>query len=79
MYPNEVSTMDQSKLLVFCKGLAPIYCNKIRYFEDPVFLPRTKIKPPVFSDIVAPSDRRWNISDYHSLMDAKKAAEENKK
>ena len=79
MYPNEVSTMDPSKLLVFCKGLAPIYCNKIRYFEDPVFLPRTKIKPPVFSDIVAPSDRRWNISDYHSLMDAKKAAEENKK
>lgn len=79
MYPNEVSTMDQAKLLVFCKGLAPIYCNKIRYFEDPVFLPRTKIKPPVFSDIVAPSDRCWDISDYHSLMDAKKAAEENKK
>lgn len=75
MYPNEVSTMDQAKLLVFCKGLAPIYCNKIRYFEDPVFLPRTKIKPPVFSDIVAPSDRCWDISDYHSLMDAKQTAE----
>lgn len=79
MYPNEVSTMDQAKLLVFCKGLAPIYCNKIRYFEDPVFLPRTKIKPPVFSDIVAPSDRCWDISDYHSLMDAKQTAETGEK
>lgn len=75
MYPNEVSTMDPAKLLVFCKGLSPILCNKIRYFEDPVFLPRTKIKPPVFSDIVAPSDRLWDISDYHSLMDAKAAYE----
>lgn len=75
MYPNEVSTLDPAKLLVFCKGLSPILCNKIRYFEDPVFLPRTKILPPVFSDIVSPSDRCWDISDYHSLMDAKKAYE----
>jgi type IV secretory pathway TraG/TraD family ATPase VirD4 len=67
MYPNEVSTMDSSKLLLFCKGLAPIYCNKIRYYEDPIFAERTKIKSPPTSDKVEKVDRKWDYSSYKSL------------
>lgn len=75
MYPNEVMEMDNAKLLVFCKGLAPIYCNKIRYFEDPEFSRRTKIKAPALSDTISPVERLWNIHDYHSLVMLKKAYE----
>lgn len=67
MYPNEVSTMDSSKLLLFCKGLAPIYCNKIRYYEDPIFAERTKIKSPPTSDRVEKEDRKWDFSSYKAL------------
>ena len=67
MYPDEVAHMDDSKLLVFCKGLSPIFCNKIRYFEDPVFAPRTKIKSPPCDIGVKPVERKWDISDYASL------------
>lgn len=75
MYPNEVMEMDNAKLLVFCKGLAPIYCNKIRYFEDPEFSRRTKIKAPALSDTISPVERLWNIHDYHSLVMLKEAYE----
>lgn len=68
MYPNEVSTMDASKLLVFCKGLAPIYCNKIRYYEDPIFAERTKIKSPPTSDTIEMADRLWDFRSYMSLL-----------
>lgn len=67
MYPDEVAHMDDSKLLVFCKGLSPIYCNKIRYFEDPVFAPRTKIKSPPCDVGVQPGERQWSTNDYASL------------
>ena len=72
MYPDEVAHMDDSKLLVFCKGLSPIYCNKLRYFEDTIFGPRTKIKSPPCDRGVKPSERNWNIRDYVSLKDSKK-------
>lgn len=75
MYPNEVMEMDNAKLLVFCKGLAPIYCNKIRYFEDPEFSRRTKIKAPALSDTISPVERHWDIHDYHSLVMLKEAYE----
>ena len=67
MYPNEITTMDQDRLLLFCKGLSPIFCKKIKYYEDPIFLPRTKIRPPVSSEKIKTADRKWNYSDYHSL------------
>lgn len=67
MYPDEVSTMSDKKLLLFCKGLSPIFCNKIRYYEDEVFAPRTKIKPPPMSDKIDNTKRKWDMEEYHLL------------
>lgn len=64
MYADEVSRLSDKKLLLFCKGLAPICCNKIRYFEDEVFAPRVKIKAPDVSDKITPEKRLWDYDDY---------------
>lgn len=68
MYADEVSRLSDKKLLLFCKGLAPILCNKIRYFEDEVFAPRVKIKAPDESDKITPEKRLWDYSDYALLQ-----------
>lgn len=67
MYPDEVNQMSDRKLLLFCKGLAPVFCNKIRYFEDPVFAPRVKIKHPKNNDKVTNADRVWQYEEYTLL------------
>ena len=67
MYPDEIASMKDTKLLLFCKGLAPVLCNKIRYFEDPVFAPRVKITPPGKSDRVYAKERKWDYSEYEFL------------
>lgn len=64
MYADEVSRLSDKKLLLFCKGLAPICCNKIRYFEDEVFAPRVKIKAPDTSDKITSEKRLWDYDDY---------------
>lgn len=64
MYADEVSRLSDKKLLLFCKGLAPICCNKIRYFEDEVFAPRVKIKAPDMSDKITAEKRLWDYDDY---------------
>ena len=68
MYADEVSRLIDKKLLLFCKGLAPILCNKIRYFEDEIFAPRVKIKAPDESDKITPEKRLWDYSDYALLQ-----------
>lgn len=67
MTPDEVYRLDPNKLIVFCKGCAPILANKIKYYLDPVFAPRAKIVPPGHSDTVMVSDRCWNWEEYKLL------------
>lgn len=67
MTPDEVYRMPQDKLIVFCKGCAPIYANKIKYYIDPHFKDRVKIKPPGHSDAVAMYERDWNWHEYRLL------------
>lgn len=49
MLPQELMEMDQSKEIVIFNANKPIQCDKIRYFNDPVFVRRAKmdIKPHI--------------------------------
>lgn len=71
MYADEISRMSDKKLLLFCKGLAPIMCNKIRYYEDEIFAPRVKIKAPAKSDKIDNDKRIWDYSEYALLQQDK--------
>lgn len=64
MYADEISSLDDSKLLLFCKGLRPVLCNKVKYFNDEIFGPRVKIKAPSDSDKIDNSKRRWDYDEY---------------
>lgn len=77
MYADEVSRLSDKKLLLFCKGLAPILCNKIRYFEDEVFAPRVKIKAPDVSDKITNKKRHWNYDNYVLLQKDEEIVEYN--
>ena len=67
MTPDEVFRMDPDKLLVFCKGCAPIMANKIKYYANPDFSDKAKIKPPGHSDTVSIKDREWKWKEYKLL------------
>lgn len=67
MTPDEVFRMDPDKLIVFCKGCAPIMANKIKYYSNPDFSEKAKIKPPGHSDKVLVEDRDWKWREYKLL------------
>ncbi len=50
--PDEVMRLPADDALVFVAGHRPIYGKKIKYYEDGVFLERSKIPPPERSDII---------------------------
>lgn len=66
MTPDEVNTMDKKKELIFVNGVAPILCNKIRFYEIPYFTKRTKIEAPDQPDVI----------EHKKPIPAKKADEE---
>ncbi len=44
--PDECMRLPADDEIVFVAGHSPIYCQKIKYYLDPVFSERIKIKPP---------------------------------
>lgn len=46
MLPQEVLQMGREKLVLFIEGLRPILGQKVRFFENPTLLNRSKVKPP---------------------------------
>jgi type IV secretion system protein VirD4 len=44
LLPQEVKELSSREAIIFCEGLRPIRCRKIRYYEDPRF--RTRLMPP---------------------------------
>lgn len=46
MMPQELRTMPQDKQIVFMEYTKPILCEKIQYYDDPLFIPR--VLPPAF-------------------------------
>jgi type IV secretion system protein VirD4 len=46
MTPDEILHMPQDKQLFFIKGLNPIYCDLVKYYEDEELLAYSKIPPP---------------------------------
>ncbi len=46
LLPQEVKELPAHEQIIFCEGLRPIRCQKIRYFEDPIFKQRLRSPPP---------------------------------
>lgn len=46
MLPQEVKELPSNKALVFCEGLRPFVCTRIRYFQDATFKRRLMPPPP---------------------------------
>jgi len=46
MTPDEIMRMPQDKQLFFIRGLSPIYCDLVKYYEDEELLAYSKIPPP---------------------------------
>jgi len=44
--PDEAMRLPADDEIVFVAGMAPIYCQKIKYYADPAFAERIKISPP---------------------------------
>ncbi len=50
MLPQEVKDMGEWKQVINMENLKPIFCDKIRYYDDPVFVDRLKsVSPSLFS------------------------------
>ncbi len=47
LLPQEVKSLGADKALIFCEGLRPIRCQKIRYFADRRFIKRVLPAPTV--------------------------------
>jgi len=47
MLPQELKEMSGDKQIVIYEGTKPIICDKIRYYQDPVFMSRLEKPPPV--------------------------------
>lgn len=63
MTPDEVSQMDEDKILVLVTGAKPILGDKLRYYEVPLFQKRLLPEPIV-------SDKCTLIHDYETLIKA---------
>ena len=50
MMPQEVKRMGQWKEIIFLENTEPIFCDKIKYYEDPFFTSRV-LPPPVIDEL----------------------------
>jgi type IV secretion system protein VirD4 len=46
MTPDEVMRMPHNKQLIFIKGLRPIFCDRPNYYDNKIWLERSKIPAP---------------------------------
>src|SRR5207244_278752 len=54
-----VMRLPDDAALIFVAGRRPIYGQRIRYYEDPVFAERAGVPPPVGSDRLAHDWGTW--------------------
>ena len=54
MYDTEIKQMPMDKCILDMAAMPPIYADKIRYYDDPLFKERAKIPPPIIP-IVEPT------------------------
>jgi type IV secretion system protein VirD4 len=51
LLPQEITSLGADKEIVVMENIPPILANKIRYYEDPVFLTRLKRAAPSLKDL----------------------------
>jgi type IV secretion system protein VirD4 len=61
--PDEVMRLPSDDALIFVAGHRPIYGKKIKYYEDPTFLERSKIPAPVESDVIMKTTEKPYIEE----------------
>ena len=54
--PDEAMRLPADDEIVFVAGQAPIYCQKIKYYLDPTFSERIKVKPPATGRYISQSE-----------------------
>lgn len=51
MMPQELKQMPSSQSIIDKQGTPPVLCDKVRYFEDAVFIDRLKSVSPLLADL----------------------------
>jgi type IV secretion system protein VirD4 len=59
--PDEAMRLPDHAALVFVAGHPPIYGQKIRYYQDPIFSERAAIPPPQHADRLAHDESPWAL------------------
>jgi type IV secretion system protein VirD4 len=62
--PDEIMRLPADDSLIFVGNLPPIYGKRIKYYEDPVFLERSKFKAPLNSDKLTVSYSETGFPEY---------------
>jgi type IV secretion system protein VirD4 len=73
LLPQEVKELDATEAIVFCEGLRPIRCRKIRYFEDRRF--RDRLHEPPMQAAQASALQRHSTASVDEGSDASISAE----
>ncbi|MGV0999575.1 MAG: type IV secretory system conjugative DNA transfer family protein [Fluviibacter sp.] len=77
MMPQELKELGQWKEIILLENTKPILCDKIRYYEDPVFISRMMDPPAVpamdLDLFIARSQKRIRPLADHEINDAKGA------
>lgn len=69
MLPQEIRELDPSKAIVLLEGVKPILCDKIRYYEDPVFEARL-YTPCQIPTLPTPDDTAGDQAEASDAVDA---------
>ena len=59
--PDEAMRLPDDAALIFVAGHPPIYGQKIRYYQDPVFSERATIPPPQHADRLTHDESPWAL------------------
>jgi len=59
--PDEAMRLPDDAALIFVAGHPPIYGQKIRYYQDPVFSERATIPPPQEVDRLTHDESPWAL------------------
>ena len=59
--PDEAMRLPNDAALIFVAGHPPIYGQKIRYYQDPVFSERATIPPPQHADRLTHDESPWAL------------------
>ena len=74
MAPDELLAMSNDHEIISLDGMRPIYAQKIRYFKDPTYLKRAKMKPSeAFSKETEKKPPKKDSQDVQKVVESKES------